>query len=130
MAEQKVDDRGVKKIRAAIAQDGLGKAAQRFDEDSPEWQKAQQERAKLKAAGAEQRARILRAAETNQKEGKTMTSTPPPGLKPSPAQERSSQAQRAAAQQKVQEMRRQQAAQNARRQTQSQDKSKSRGMGT
>lgn len=62
MAQQRVDDREVRKIREAMRRDGMKTAAQRFDENSPEYQKAQQHRAALRSAGAQQRR--LNAAHT------------------------------------------------------------------
>lgn len=118
MAQPKIDDREVRKIRAAIARDGVTKASSRFDEHSPEWHKAQQERATRRAVGAKQRA--LHEIEPPTKEGTTMQNT-----KPTPAQERSAQQSRSDAQAKVAAMKRQQAQQNAR----IKDRASSQGQG-
>lgn len=61
MAQEKIDDREVQKIRASMTQDGDAKAAARFDENSPEFRKAQESRQKARAAGHNHRSRLQRA---------------------------------------------------------------------
>ena len=119
MSQQKLDQREVDKIRAALARDGPGQAAVRFDENSPEFHKAMQQRRKKRQYAGSQQRRIL--TETSQ-EGSTMADqddqqnkqTPAQQRRAatrqqSPAQERAAQGQRTSAQQRVIARQRQQA---------------------
>ena len=108
MAEQKVDDREVKKIRESMRRDGAAKTAQRFGENSPEYRAAQQQRSALRSAGNDQR-RLNTEHTTKESTMSTNTDKQTPA-----AQQRSAQAQRTAAQQKVAAMKQRQAQQAVR----------------
>lgn len=118
MAKQKLDEREVRKARAVLERDGPTKAARRFGEQSPELQKAVQDRqAERNHAAAKQK--------TIHEEGTTMTQQ---DEKKTPAQQRAGKAQPTPAQERVIARQKLQAQRNARIKAKGQEQSQGQAM--